>query len=81
MLTFLKVQSLIVFRTLKQLGVTSIYLLLILFVWGYVVSHVSLGWTIGTYVFVILAYHVNRGDMGLLYALYGKKYKIYQLIK
>lgn len=74
-LAFWKVHILIIYRILKQLGFASAFLIMFLFIWGYVMIHLSIGWTIGTYAFVIIGYHFNRGDINLLHALYGQRYK------
>lgn len=74
-LAFGKIQILIAYRILKRLGFASVFLMAVLFIWGYIMTHISFWWTIGTYAFVIIGYHFNRGDLGLLYTLYGQKYK------
>jgi len=74
-LAFGKIHFLIAYRILKRLGVASFFLMATVLICGYVMTHISIWWTIGTYAFVIMGYHSNRGDIGLLYALYGQKYK------
>lgn len=75
MLIFWKVQCLIIYRILKRLGLISVFLMVFLFICGFVMAHISFWWTIGMYASVIIGYHLNRGDIDLLYALYRQKYK------
>lgn len=76
MLAFGRLQWLILFRTLKKLGLFSVVLSLFLFVCGYILTLVPYAWTIGLYMLVVVAYHFNRQDITLLSVLYGKKYKL-----
>lgn len=75
MLAFGKLQWLILFRTLKTLGLFSVVLMLLLFVCGYFMTLVPFLWTLGLYMLVVVAYHLNRRDVDLLSVLYGKRYK------
>lgn len=75
MLIFWKLQWMILYRTLKKLGVFSVVLLLFLFVCGYVLTLAPFLWTIGLYTIVVVAYHFNRRDISLLSVLYERRLK------
>lgn len=75
MLAFGRLQWLIMFRTLKKLGLFSVILSLFLFTCAYILTLVPYVWTIGLYMLVVVAYHFNRHDITLLSVLYGKRYK------
>ena len=72
---YLGIQAIIVSRTVRGLGIMSLFCLAFIGLMFWIVSKMQLLVAPLIFSLLILIYQTNRGDAGLLHSLYGKKFR------